>query len=221
MRVLIVEDEPKLAGLLRKGLTAQGLAADLASDADEAMWMATATAYDAITLDVMLPGTDGFTLCREFRRHGVTTPVLMITALDTIHDRVTGLDSGADDYLAKPFRMEELIARVRALIRRSVGQGAPVMEAGELSLDTRHMRILRRGVPVSLSPLEYRLLAYLIHQQGRVVPPGELIEHLYGDGDAREANALEAVIARLRRKVGANAIETRRGFGYVLGGDSV
>ena len=144
---------------------------------------------------------------------------MILTARGAWPERVEGIDAGADDYLAKPFRMEELIARVRALIRRSVGQGAPVMEAGELSLDTRHMQILRHGVPVPLSPLEYRLLAYLIHQQGRVVPPGELIEHLYGDGDAREANALEAVIARLRRKVGANAIETRRGFGYVLGGD--
>ena len=118
MRVLIVEDEPKLGSLLRKGLTAQGLAADLAADADEATYMAMATAYDAITLDVMLPGVDGFTLCREFRRQGVTAPVLMITALDTIHDRVTGLDSGADDYLAKPFSFEELLARLRALARR-------------------------------------------------------------------------------------------------------
>ncbi|HEX5906272.1 MAG TPA: response regulator, partial [Propionibacteriaceae bacterium] len=118
MRVLIVEDEPKLARLLRKGLTAQGLAADIATRGDEAMCMAMATAYDAITLDVMLPDTDGFTLCREFRRHGVATPVLMITALDTIHDRVTGLDSGADDYLAKPFSFAELLARLRALVRR-------------------------------------------------------------------------------------------------------
>jgi DNA-binding response OmpR family regulator len=115
--------------------------------------------------------------------------------------------------------MEELIARVRALIRRSSGHGAPVIEAGALSLDTRHMQLLARGVPVSLSPLEYRLMAYLMHQKGRVVPPGELIEHLYGDGDAREANALEAVIARLRKKLGPEAIETRRGFGYAVPGD--
>jgi DNA-binding response OmpR family regulator len=115
--------------------------------------------------------------------------------------------------------MEEFIARVRALLRRSAGQGTPVMEAGDISLDTRHMQVLRRGVPLSLSPLEYRLLAYLIHQQGRVVSSAELLEHLYGDGDSREANALEAVIARLRRKVGADTIETRRGFGYVLRGE--
>ncbi|HLM19973.1 MAG TPA: response regulator, partial [Propionibacteriaceae bacterium] len=127
MRVLIVEDQPKLARLLRKGLTAQGLAADIATRGDEAMYMATATAYDAITLDVMLPDTDGFTLCREFRQHGVATPVLMITALDTIHDRVTGLDSGADDYLAKPFSFAELLARLRALARRPRDVLMPVL----------------------------------------------------------------------------------------------
>jgi len=221
MRILLVEDEPRIAGDVTSALTSAGYVVDHAADGEDAWFRGDTEAYDLVILDLGLPTMDGLSVLRRWRGAGRHMPVLILTARGAWPERVEGIDAGADDYLAKPFRMEELIARVRALIRRSVGQGTPVMEAGELSLDTRHMQILRRGVPVSLSPLEYRLLAYLIHQQGRVVPPGELIEHLYGDGDAREANALEAVIARLRRKVGANAIETRRGFGYVLGGDSV
>jgi DNA-binding response OmpR family regulator len=146
-------------------------------------------------------------------------PVLVLTARGAWPERVEGIDAGADDYLPKPFRMEELIARVRALIRRASGHSGALIEAGPLTLDTRHMQLLARGVPVQVSPLEYRLMAYLIHHRGRVVPPGELIEHLYGDGDAREANALEAVIARLRKKLGPDVIETRRGFGYAVPGE--
>jgi DNA-binding response OmpR family regulator len=219
MRILVVEDEPRIAGDVTSALNGAGYVVDHATDGEDAWFRGDTEAYDLVILDLGLPTMDGLSVLRRWRVAGRHMPVLILTARGAWPERVEGIDAGADDYLAKPFRMEELIARVRALIRRSVGQGAPVMEAGELSLDTRHMQILRRGVPVSLSPLEYRLLAYLIHQQGRVVPPGELIEHLYGDCDAREANALEAVITRLRRKVGANAIETRRGFGYVLGGD--
>ena len=219
MRILLVEDEPRIAGDVTSALTSAGYVVDHAADGEDAWFRGDTEDYDLIVLDLGLPKLDGLAVLKRWRAAGRKTPVIVLTARGAWPERVEGIDAGADDYLAKPFRMEELIARVRALIRRSVGQGTPVMEAGELSLDTRHMQILRRGVPVSLSPLEYRLLAYLIHQQGRVVSPGELIEHLYGDGDAREANALEAVIARLRRKVGANAIETRRGFGYVLGGD--
>lgn len=219
MRILVVEDEPRIAGDVRSALTGAGYAVDHATDGEDAWFRGDTETYDLVILDLGLPTMDGLSVLRRWRGAGRHMPVLILTARGAWPERVEGIDAGADDYLAKPYRMEELIARVRALIRRSVGQGTPIMQAGELSLDTRHMQILRRGVPVSLSPLEYRLLAYLIHQQGRVVSPGELIEHLYGDGDAREANALEAVIARLRRKVGANAIETRRGFGYVLGGE--
>jgi DNA-binding response OmpR family regulator len=143
-------------------------------------------------------------------------PVLVLTARGAWSERVEGIDAGADDYLPKPFHMEELLARVRALIRRSAGIGESIVTAGPLKLDVRQMRVTRNDRPITLSPLEYRLLAYLMHHKGRVVPPSELLEHLYGDDDARDTNALEAVITRLRRKLGAAAIETRRGFGYVM-----
>jgi DNA-binding response OmpR family regulator len=219
MRILVVEDEPRIAGDVSAALANAGYAVDLSVDGEDAWFRGDTEAYDLVILDLGLPTMDGLSVLRRWRTAGRHMPVLILTARGAWPERVEGIDAGADDYLVKPFRMEELVARVRALIRRAAGQGSPVMAAGELSLDTRHMQILRDGVAVSLSPLEYRLLAYLFHQQGRVVSPSELIEHLYGDGDAREANALEAVIARLRRKVGADAIETRRGFGYVLRGD--
>ena len=219
MRLLVAEDDRRIAEDVRTVLTSAGYAVDLVRNGEEAWFKGDTEDYGLIVLDLGLPGMDGISVLKQWRMSGRHTPVLVLTARGSWAERVEGIDAGADDYLPKPFQFEELLARVRALIRRSVGQGSPVMAAGELSLDTRNMQILRRGVPVALSPLEYRLLAYLIHQRGRVVSPGELIEHLYGDGDAREANALEAVITRLRRKLGADAIETRRGFGYVLPGD--
>jgi DNA-binding response OmpR family regulator len=160
---------------------------------------------------------DGLAVLKRWRAAGRSMPVLVLTARGAWPERVEGIDAGADDYLAKPFHVEELLARVRALIRRASGHGSPVLTAGALSLDTRQMRVLVDGVQVAVSPLEYRLIAYLLHHKGRVVPPSEIIEHLYGDNDARDANALEAVITRLRRKLGPDLIETRRGFGYVVG----
>ena len=220
MRVLIVEDEPKLANLLRKGLTAQGLAADIATDGDDAMCMATATAYDAITLDVMLPDTDGFTLCRDFRRHGVSTPVLMITALDTIHDRVTGLDSGADDYLAKPFSFAELLARLRALARRPREVRMPVLTVGQLQLDPAARTVHRGDVQIELTRKEFALLEELMRRPGEAVSRFELLECAWDDSYDNRSNVVDVYIGYLRQKVdrpfGAETIETVRGFGYRL-----
>lgn len=220
MRVLIVEDEPKLANLLRKGLTAQGFAADIATDGDDAMCMATATAYDAITLDVMLPDTDGFTLCREFRRHGVSTPVLMITALDTIHDRVTGLDSGADDYLAKPFSFAELLARLRALARRPREVRMPVLTVGQLQLDPAARTVQRGDVQIELTRKEFALLEELMRRPGEAVSRFELLECAWDDSYDNRSNVVDVYIGYLRQKIdrpfGAESIETVRGFGYRL-----
>jgi two-component system, OmpR family, response regulator len=220
VRVLIVEDEPKLANLLRKGLTAQGLAADIATDGDDAMCMATATAYDAITLDVMLPDTDGFTLCRDFRRHGVSTPVLMITALDTIHDRVTGLDSGADDYLAKPFSFAELLARLRALARRPREVRMPVLTVGQLQLDPAARTVRRGDVQIELTRKEFALLEELMRRPGEAVSRFELLECAWDDSYDNRSNVVDVYIGYLRQKVdrpfGTESIETVRGFGYRL-----
>ena len=220
MRILLVEDEPRIAGDIATTLKAAGYVVETAGDGEEAWFLGDTEDYDLIVLDLGLPKMDGLAVLKRWRSAGRTIPVLVLTARGAWSERVEGIDAGADDYLPKPFQMEELLARIRALIRRSVGISASVIEAGSLSLDTRQMRVTRNGVAVAVSPLEYRLLAYLMHHRGRVVTPGELIEHLYGDDDAREANALEATVARLRKKLGPEAIETRRGFGYAIGGET-
>lgn len=217
MRILLVEDEPRIAKDISSALTAAGYVVETATDGEEAWFLGDTEDYDLIVLDLGLPKMDGLSVLKRWRAGDRAVPVLVLTARGSWAERVEGIDAGADDYLAKPFRMEELLARVRALIRRSVGLGASLMQVGSLSLDTRQMKIARDGIPIALSPLEYRLLAYLMHHRGRVVASGELLEHLYGDDDAREANALEATIARLRKKLGPDAIETRRGFGYAIG----
>jgi DNA-binding response OmpR family regulator len=216
MRLLVVEDEPRISDGIKSALDAAGYACDIAADGEDAWFRGDTEAYDLVVLDLGLPKLDGLSVLKRWRAAGRNMPVLVLTARGTWPERVEGIDAGADDYLAKPFRTEELLARVRALIRRSVGQSNALIEAGNLSLDTRQMRIFAGGEAVPASPLEYRLIAYLMHHKGRVVPPHELIEHLYGDDDARNANALEALIMRLRKKLGADAIETRRGFGYLI-----
>ncbi|MEE4296334.1 MAG: response regulator transcription factor [Wenzhouxiangella sp.] len=216
MRVLVAEDEPRIAERVVAALEATGYAVDAVHDGESAWFQGDTEDYDLVVLDLGLPRMDGLAVLKRWRAAGRQMPVLVLTARGSWPERVDGIDAGADDYLPKPFQMEELLARARALLRRAAGQGAPVLQAGEIVLDPRHMRVTRGGVPVSLSPLEYRLLAYLLHQKDRVVPPSELLEHLYGLDDERDTNALEALITRLRRKLGSQSIETRRGFGYCM-----
>ena len=219
MKVLVVEDEPRIAADISAALKGTGMIVDLATDGEDAWFKGDTESYDAAVLDLGLPKLDGLTVLKRWRTGGRRFPVLVLTARGVWTERVEGINAGADDYLPKPFEMEELLARLRALLRRSAGQAAPVLNAGALSLDTRQMRISLSGVPIALSPLEYRLLSYLLHHAGRVVPPTELAEHLYDSGNDRDPNAIEVIVARLRRKIGSDAIETRRGFGYLVPDD--
>ena len=220
MRALAVEDDPRIARDLRAALEAAGFAVQSTGDGEEAWFLGDVEDFDLIVLDLGLPKMDGLAVLKRWRAGGRRTPVLVLTARGAWTERVEGIDAGADDYLPKPFHMEELVARARSLVRRSAGLGSAELTLGALTIDANRMTVALRGVPLTLSPLEYRLIAYLALRQAQVVSPGELLEHLYGDGDAREANALEALVARLRRKVGTGVIGTRRGFGYFLeGGD--
>ena len=216
MRVLVVEDEPRIAADIASVLRASGMAVDVVGDGEEAWFSGDTEDYDAVILDLGLPRLDGLTVLKRWRANGRDFPILILTARGVWTERVEGINAGANDYLVKPFEMEELLARVRGLIRRASGKASPVLTAGVLSLDTRSMRISIKGQPVALSPLEYRLLAFLIHHAGRVVPATVLADHLYDMGNDRDPNAIEVIIARLRRKLGANTIETRRGFGYMV-----
>ena len=216
MKVLVVEDEPRIAADVSATLKASGMTVDLVKDGEEAWFMGDTENYDAVILDLGLPKLDGLTVLKRWRAAGRRFPVLILTARGVWTERVEGINAGADDYLPKPFEMEELVARLRALIRRSTGQASPVLQSGPLTLDTRQMRISLRGVPIALSPLEYRLLAFLMHHAGTVVAPTELAEHLYDFGNDRDPNAIEVIVARLRRKLGSDVIETRRGFGYLI-----
>lgn len=216
MKILIVEDERRIADDIAATLKAAGLVSDVVADGEEAWFRGDTETYDAVILDIGLPKMDGLTVLKKWRADGNLVPVLILTARGVWTERVEGINAGADDYLPKPFEMEELLARLWAILRRSMGQAAPVIEAGPLSLDTRQMKVSLRGVPASLSPLEYRLVSFLMHNAGRVVAPTELAEHLYGAGNDRDPNTIEVIVARLRRKIGNDTIETRRGFGYVI-----
>ncbi|MEE7465404.1 DNA-binding response regulator [Methylobacterium fujisawaense] len=218
MRVLIVEDEPRIAADIRQGLERAGYVADVVADGEAAWFRAETETYDAMVLDLGLPRLDGLGVLRRLRAADIALPVLILTARDGWRERVEGIDAGADDYLAKPFRMEELVARLRAILRRTAGHAAPVLRAGAVELDTRTRAVSVDGRPAELTALEYRLLAFLLHRPGQVVPAGELLDHLHGVGTEREANALEALLTRLRRKIGPGVIETRRGQGYLITG---
>lgn len=218
MRALVVEDDPRIAQDIDRALVSSGFRVDRAADGETAWFLGGTEAFDLIVLDLGLPKLDGLTLLKRWRAEGVDCPVMILTARGAWTERVEGIDAGADDYLPKPFRMEELLARARALVRRAGGRAVAQQVVGDLTVDLNRMAVLVRGVPVAVTPLEFRLIAYLALHRDRVVPPTELLEHLYGDEDGREANALEAIIARVRRKLGAGAIGTRRGFGYFLAG---
>jgi two-component system OmpR family response regulator len=214
MRVLVVEDEPALATQLTDALTVAGYAVTTAADGRRADLLARTEALDVVILDLGLPRIDGLTLLRTWRSAGLTLPVLVLTARGTWSETVVGIDSGADDYMAKPFRMEEVLARVRALLRRAQGHGRPLLTCGAIALDPRRAEVTLGGETVPLTGHEYRTLAYLMHQDGRVVSRGELTEHIYAQSFDRDSNTVEVFIARLRRKLGAGAIETVRGLGY-------
>lgn len=216
MRVLVAEDDSRIAGDLGHALSAAGFRVEHVDNGEDAWFRGGTERYDLIVLDLGLPRMDGLSVLKRWRREGCDCPVLILTARGAWAERVEGIDAGADDYLPKPFRMEELVARVRALIRRAGGYSTPQQTIGRLGLDLNRMTVDVDGIPVALTPLEFRLIAYLALHRDRVVPPSELLEHLYGDNDAREANALEAVITRIRRKLGPGMIATRRGFGYGL-----
>jgi two-component system copper resistance phosphate regulon response regulator CusR len=220
MRVLLVEDDARVARFVTRGLREQAYAVDVAEDGEAALYQASVATYDVIVLDVMLPKVDGLTVCRELRATGVATPVLMLTARDTVQDRITGLDTGADDYLTKPFAFGELLARLRALLRRGGEVRPDVVRVADLSIDTRAQRVARGGRAVSLTAKEYALLEFLARNAGRVVSRSEIAEHVWDENYDPFTNLIEVYIGRLRRKVdGASAsplIYTRRGTGYIL-----
>jgi len=216
MRILLVEDDDRIRQDVAAALEAAGYVVDSEANGEEAWFVGGTETYAAAVLDLGLPGMDGLTVLKRWRAEGHDFPVLVLTARGAWTERVEGIDAGADDYLPKPFRMEELVARLRAIIRRSGGQANPVVSVGEAELDTRQMRLSISGVPINLSPQEYRLVAYLMLHKGRVVPQQELSEHLQSAHFERESNAVEVLVGRVRRKVPIALIETRRGFGYIV-----
>ena len=214
MRVLVVEDDPDLNRQLVAALNDAGYAVDSAADGEEGHFLGDTEPYDAVILDLGLPGLDGWRILEQWRRDGRQMPVLILTARDRWSDKVRGFDAGADDYVAKPFHMEEVLARVRALIRRAAGHASSEIECGPVHLDTRTGRVSVGGNPVRLTSHEYRLLSYLMHHRGRVVPRTELVEHLYEQDFDRDSNTIEVFVGRLRRKLGVDVIQTVRGLGY-------
>jgi two-component system OmpR family response regulator len=224
MRVLVVEDEVKMGRLLRRGLNEEGHAADIARTGDDALWRAAATEYDAIVLDVMLPGRDGFQVCRELRERGIWAPVLMLTARDAVPDRIAGLDAGADDYLAKPFAFAELLARLRALVRRGSAERPAVLQVGDLSLDPAARTVSRGGRTIALSAKEFALLETFMRRPGEVLSRYQLLEHAWDYAYENRSNVVDVYVRYLREKIdrpfGRESIETVRGVGYRFRDDS-
>jgi len=220
LKVLVVEDEAQLSRQLAQSLGEAGYAVDCAADGEQADFLARTEGYDAVVLDLGLPKVDGLTLLRTWREAGVATPVLVLTARGSWHEKVQGIDGGADDYMSKPLRMEEVLARLRALIRRASGHVTPELRCGAVALDVRSAKVTLDGLPVKLTSHEFRVLSYLMHHRDRVVSQAELTEHIYSEGADRDSNTVEVFVARLRRKLGAAFIETVRGLGYRIAGGS-
>ncbi|TWA63788.1 two-component system OmpR family response regulator [Azospirillum brasilense] len=216
MRLLVVEDDPALAQQLTERLEGEGYAVDRAADGEEGQFLGETEPYDAIVLDLGLPRVDGLTILRSWRAGGIATPVIILTARGAWTEKVQGIDAGADDYLAKPFSMEELLARIRALIRRSKGHASAEIACGGVVLDTRSGRVTLDGRPVDLTGHEFRVLDYLMHRKGQLVSRTELTEHIYAQDFDRDSNTIEVFVGRLRRKLGADLIKTVRGLGYKL-----
>lgn len=219
MRALVVEDEAEVAQDLARALQDAGFVVEVASDGDDAWFKGATEDYDVAILDLGLPRMDGLSVLRRWRDENRLFPVIIVSARNDWTEKVAGIEAGADDYLGKPFEIIELVARVRGLIRRAAGRASSSIHIGKLTLDTHRMSATYAGRPVRLSQLEFRFLHYIAHQRGRAVSAGELAEHLYGTAESGDANAIEALVVRLRRKIAPEVIETRRGFGYLLGGD--
>jgi two-component system OmpR family response regulator len=216
MRLLVVEDDPDLNRQLVSAFTDAGYVVDAAKDGEEGHFLGDTEPYDAIVLDIGLPIMDGVSVLEKWRRAGRKTPVLILTARDRWSDKVAGFDAGADDYVAKPFHMEEVLARIRALVRRSAGHASSEITCGPLMLDTKSARVTIDGKAVKLTSLEFRLLSYLMMHKGRVVSRTELVEHLYDQDFDRDSNTIEVFVGRLRKKLGVDMLRTIRGLGYCI-----
>jgi two-component system, OmpR family, response regulator len=215
MRLLLVEDDDRIASDVARALKDAGHMVERATNGEDASFLAETENFAAVILDLGLPKQDGLTVLKDWRTQGLHVPVLILTARGSWSERVEGIDAGADDYLAKPFQIEELLARLRAILRRAAGRGSSVVTAGRVMLDERDMSIKVDGASIELSALEYRLVAYLMHRRGEVVTQSELVEQIYGS-DHQSSNAIEVLVARIRKKIGSEVIETRRGFGYIV-----
>jgi two-component system, OmpR family, response regulator len=216
MRVLVVEDDPDLARQLKDALTGAGYAVDVAYDGEEGHFLGDTEPYDVVILDLGLPKIDGLTVLGRWRRARRKMPVLILTARDRWSEKVAGFDAGADDYVAKPFQMEEVLARIRALIRRAAGHASAELECGDLRINSGTGRVTVGGIPIKLTAQEFRLIDYLMHHKGKIVSRTELVEHIYDQDFDRESNTIEVFVGRLRKKLGANYITTVRGLGYRL-----
>lgn len=217
-RILLVEDDAAILRDIRTVLEANGYLVETTADGEEAWFKGDTEDYAAVVLDLGLPRLDGLAVLKRWRQNWRTMPVIVLTARGTWPERVEGIDAGADDYLGKPFQMDELLARLRSVLRRHAGQATSLTECGSVTLDERQMRVSVKGAPLALSALEYRLVSFLIRNRGRVVPQHELMEHVYAHDAEPDSNALEVLIGRVRRKLGVDLIETRRGFGYIVPG---